>query len=260
MLFGISTACFYPEVYTEETLKIIKNIGFELCEVFFESASEMTGDYLKAIKKGMDESGLKINTIHPFPSPFEPYLFDKYERRRLEMEEKFRLACNAARELGAKYYVFHGERNNKQVKDAQWTAKVMDYLCKVASEYNIALAWENVSWCMGSNPKFIEEVIGFMKEDLYFVLDFKQALRSGRRVEEYINVFKDRIVNVHVSDSNEKCDCLLPGYGNYDIRGSVEEVLKFNKNCQFIIEVYRDNFGEVEEISKSYEYMLNLGV
>jgi len=260
MLFGISTACFYPEIYTEDTLKIIKDIGFELCEVFFESASEMAGVHLKSIKENMLDCGLKINTIHPFPSPFEPYLFDKYERRRLEMEEKFRLACNAARELGAKYYVFHGERNTKQEKDAKWTAKVMDYLCKVASEYNIALAWENVSWCMGSDPKFVEEVIGFMKEDVYFALDFKQAIRSGRKIVDYLNIYKDRVVNVHVSDSNDKCDCLLPGYGKYDIKSAIHEVLKLNKDCQFIIEVYRDNFGGINDIVKSYDYMINLGV
>lgn len=260
MNFGISTACFYPEVLTEDTLKIISSIGFKLCEVFFESATEMTGEILLKIDENIKKYNLSINTVHPFPAFFEPFLFDVYARRREEMEEKFELACRAAKKLGAKYYIFHGQRNNKQIKDIKWTAEVMDNLCKIALKYDVYIAWENVSWCMGNDPKFIQAVKENMKEELYFTLDVKQAIRSGRNIDEYLNVYENRIVNVHISDSNEFCDCLLPGYGGFDFKEVINKTQNLNKDCQYIIEVYRDNYGGFDEIKKSFEYMKNLEV
>ncbi|WDC84485.1 sugar phosphate isomerase/epimerase [Caloramator sp. mosi_1] len=162
--------------------------------------------------------------------------------------------------LGARYYIFHGQRNNNQTKDAIWTAKVMDNLCKIAYEYDVKIAWENVSWCMGSDPKFIKAVKENMKEEIYFTLDVKQAIRSNRSIDEYLNVFEGRVVNVHISDSDEFCDCLLPGYGLYDFKDVIYKTKNLNKDCQYIIEVYRDNYRDFEEIKKSFEYLSNLEV
>lgn len=260
MNFGISTACFYPEVLTEDTFKIISSIGFKLCEVFFESSTEMTGKILSRIDENIKKYNLSINTIHPFPASFEPFLFDVYERRREEMEEKFELACRAAKKLGAKYYIFHGQRSNNQTKDIKWTAEVMDNLCKIALKYDVFIAWENVSWCMGNDPKFIQSVKENMNEEIYFTLDVKQAIRSGRSIDEYLNVFGNKIVNVHISDSDEFCDCLLPGYGVFDFKEIINRTQNLNKDCQYIIEVYRDNYGDLDEIKKSFEYINNLEV
>lgn len=34
MKLGMSTACFYPDILTEDTISIIKQVGFDICEVF----------------------------------------------------------------------------------------------------------------------------------------------------------------------------------------------------------------------------------
>lgn len=260
MNFGISTACFYPEVLTEDTIEIISDIGFSTCEVFFESFDEMKGDILNKIKYNLEKYNLNVRTIHPFPSPFEPFLFDKYERRRLEMESKFIDACMAANFLGAEYYVFHGERSTKAESDAKWTAYIMDNLSRVAAKYNVKIAWENVSWCRSNSPDFIKAVLENMNEKIYFTLDVKQANRSFRNIDEYLNVFKDRLVNVHISDTDINNDCLLPGFGEYNLVDMINKAKALNRDCQFIIEVYRDNFNGIEDIKKSFNYIKNMGV
>lgn len=260
MNFGISTACFYPEVLTEDTIEIISDIGFSTCEVFFESFDEMKGDILNKIKYNLEKYNLNVRTIHPFPSPFEPFLFDKYERRRQEMESKFIDACMAANFLGAEYYVFHGERSTKAESDAKWTAYIMDNLSRLAAKYNVKIAWENVSWCRSNSPDFMKAVLDNMKEKIYFTFDVKQANRSFRNIDEYLNVFKDRVVNVHISDSDLNNDCLLPGFGEYNLVDVINKAKALNSDCQFIIEVYRDNFNGIEDIKKSFNYIKNMGV
>lgn len=220
----------------------------------------MNGDYLKNIYNKVMENKITVNTIHPFPSTFEPFLFDRYQRRRNEMEERFIQACSAAKKLGAKYYVFHGERNTKEKVDAKWTARVMDNLCKIANEFNVKVAWENVWWCRGNDPEYIKEVLNYMKEDIFFTLDVKQAIRSRRRIEEYLDVYKDRVANVHISDSNSYSDCILPGFGDFDFSILFKKVLKANKDCQFIIEVYRDSFKDIRDIQRSYEFLSTVEV
>lgn len=260
MNFGISTACFYPEVLTEDTIKIISDIGFSTCEVFFESFDEMKGNILNNIKFNLQKYNLKVRTIHPFPSPFEPFLFDKYERRRLEMESKFIDACIAAKYLGAKYYVFHGERSTKAEADAKWTANIMDNLSRIASNHDVKIAWENVSWCRSNSPSFIKEVLDNMQEEIYFTFDVKQSIRSFRNVDEYLDIFKERLVNVHISDSDFNNDCLLPGFGEYNLVEVIKKAKVLNDDCQFIIEVYRDNFNGIEDIKKCFDYIKKLGV
>ena len=56
MDIGISTACFYPEVLTEDTLKIVAGMGFTTIEVFLETASEYREDYCRRLREDIEKS------------------------------------------------------------------------------------------------------------------------------------------------------------------------------------------------------------
>jgi sugar phosphate isomerase/epimerase len=131
---------------------------------------------------------------------------------------------------------------------------------RIATEYGVKLAWENVAWCMSSSPEFLRCVADEMKEDIYFTLDIKQAIRAGHNPVEYLDVYKDAIINVHINDASAKSSCLLPGKGEVDLKTIVHRVQNIDRNIPFIIEVYRDNFENFNELREAKEYIESIGL
>ncbi|SKA90086.1 Sugar phosphate isomerase/epimerase [Caloramator quimbayensis] len=258
MKVGISTACFYPSVNTEDTLKIIKDIGFDLCEVFLEAECETDFDFCMNLKNKADNLGIEIYSVHGFSAAFEPYLFDKYRRRKLEMEKRFRAMCSAAQIFNAKCYVFHGLRKTNEKIDYEEISENMDYLCSISEEYGIKIAWENVAWCRTSDPSFINEVSRNMKNDVYYTLDIKQAVRSGKNPVEYLNVYNNKLINVHINDAGYGNSCLLPGKGQMDLKGIIQHVSSINEDIPLIIELYRENYDTYDDLKKAKKYIEGL--
>lgn len=258
MRVGISTACFYPSVNTEDTLKIIKELGFDTCEAFLESEYEMNQMYCENLKKEADRLGLSIFSVHPFSAPFESYIFDKYPRRKSEMMERFKMACRACSIIGAKYYIFHGLTNTGPQINIDEVAGQMDILCSIAEENGVKIAWENVSWCRSCSPDFMKDVSARMEKDIHFNLDVKQAVRSNRSSMEYIEVYGDKLVNVHINDCSGTSSCLLPGDGDADLKGLIEKVKAISSSIPLIIEVYRQNFNTLDEVEASRKYIENM--
>lgn len=254
MKIGISTACFYPRVNTEDTFEIIKSLGFDTCEVFLECEFETGYLYIEGLKKKIDSLNLNVYSIHPF-SAFEPFIFDKYPRRKYEMEKRFEDTCKACSLLGAKYYIFHGISNTGTAVDIDYIAQGMDRLLSIAEGYGVGLAWENVSWCRSSSPEFINDIKSRMKRRINFNLDLKQAVRSGFSPYDYLKVYGKDLVNVHINDSNEKSSCLLPGKGNSDFKRLISYVKDIDESIPFIIEVYSENYDEYEQLKISKEYL-----
>lgn len=255
MKVGISTACFYPEYNTEDTLEVIKEAGFDLCETFLEAEYEMQPEFCTMLRKRADNLGIKIYSVHGFSSVFEPFLMDRYDRRRSEMTEKFKSMCNAAKILGAKYYVFHGIRNNMKCEDMKLFASHMDNLCSIAEGYGINIAWENVCWCKSTNTDFIKSTVENMKKNIYFTLDIKQAVRGGEDPQHYLDVYGKNIRNVHINDADEENSCLLPGMGNMDIKNVIKRVSCVSEDIPFIIEVYRENFKDINDLKKAKKHI-----
>jgi sugar phosphate isomerase/epimerase len=258
MKTGISTACFYPHINTEDTLEIIEELGFDMCETFLESDCEITYDYACRLNERAEKTGIKVYSVHAFAASFEPFLFDLYPRRRHEMEKRFKDVCKAANILGAKCYTFHGLRKNGAFLDIKKVSEGMDNLCKISAEYNVKIAWENVAWCNTRDPEFIKNVLEGMKEDIYFTLDIKQAIRSGRSPMEYLDVYQNKILNLHINDADQKHSCLLPGQGTVNLKEIIGKVESLNKDVPYIIEVYNDNFGSIEELKAAKNYVDNL--
>lgn len=258
MKVGISTACFYPNINTEDTLEIIKSLGFDLCEVFLESEYEATDDFCNRLREKAEKLGLNIYSIHPFSANFEPFLFDRYPRRRAEMENSFKMICNAGSILGAECYVFHGLRNTNEKLNMIEISKNMDNLVDIAEKYNIRIAWENVAWCRTCEPDYTKKVLDNMEKKIYFNLDIKQAIRSRHSPFDYLDFYQDRIINVHINDGDNNSTCLLPGKGNIDLKQIVTRVKALNGKSPFIIEVYSENYSKLEDLKMAREYVESL--
>lgn len=258
MRVGVSTASFYPKVNTEETLDIMKNLGFDLCEVFLETESEFSKEYVKNLGEKAKKLGIKVYSVHAFSSTFEPFLFDAYSRRKKDMENKFIEICNAANILGAKYYTFHGIKGIPSSINLIEVVKQLDNLCEIAESYNVNISLENVSRCKGSSIEFLEYIKKNMSKNIYYTLDLKQARRINKNPLEYLKIYGENIKNVHINDGNKDSPCLLPGQGSDNLIEIIKEVQKINNNIPYIIEVYGDNYKEFNEIKESKKYIESL--
>lgn len=252
MKIGVSTAIFYPDLITEDAIALLAQEGFDQGEVFVNSFSEFTPEYGEKLSQLAKDKGFDIRSIHTVSSAFEPYLFDAYERRRHDFFKIYQDFLKFGEIVGAKAYTFHGLIKNPHPK---MTFKDLVYIYeKMIYEGNlhgIALAQENVSWCLSGDLEFLKRLKDQVKEPLKFTLDIKQAVKAQKSPYDYLDIFGEDLYNLHLNDHNDKFSCLLPGEGNFDFDTLFEKVTKLGYQGPGIIEVYKENYENVHELAKT---------
>lgn len=263
MDIGISTACFYPEVFTEDTVEIIASLGFKKVEVFLETASEYREDYCRRLRENTDKYGLEVYSVHSFAVQHEPFLFDKYGPRKRDAWDTFFKVVKAAGILGAKHITFHGPSRRwfgKEASELKSIAREMDRLAECAGEYGLSLAWENVYWCLSHDPELVQRVMNNTSStNINFTLDIKQANRSGVPLEQYLQTMGQRLVTVHINDFSPGNMCLLPGRGQVDYKQLFKTLAGINYCGPMIIEVYRNNFCHYSELVEARDFLVSIG-
>lgn len=259
MSIGISSACFYPVMNTENTIEYMKNCGFSYGEIFLNTFSEYNDSFIDIIHEKSIKNDFKVYSMHSFSTSFEPFIFDRYSRRRDDMITIFEKLCKAIRKCGAKSYTFHGMRLiEKSSINMDKIIDIYNRISYIACENEIMLSQENVSWCMSSEPNYLEELIEKVKYPFYFTLDIKQSYKAGKTPFDYIDVMKGKINNIHINDKDKKNICLLPGKGDVDYKKINEKLINAGYKGPIIIEVYNNNFSNKEELSESRQYLENI--
>jgi len=259
MDIGLSSACFYPDMHTENSIEKMKELGFNHGEIFLNTLSEYESDFLEILLEKKELYEFNINSVHAFAGSFEPYLFDKYDRRRKDMLNHFKKVCRAAKILGASCYTFHGMRLAEFDEiDCKFIIDIYNELSYIAAESGIKLAQENVSWCMSSNLKFLTLLSNSCKYPIYFTLDLKQAYKANVSIEKYIKVMGSNLVNLHINDRNEKSPCLLPGKGSLIYEDILSYLKKVNYSGKGIIEVYSNNYLNCYELTEAKDFLLKI--
>lgn len=257
MDFGISTACLYPALI-EDTVRYYCENGVQELELFVNSVGEATPAFLEQLQPILRANGTRVVSIHPFTSGLEPLLFfSDYARRfedGLKLYQRFFDACNR---LGASILVFHGDRAESKNSDDRYFERFQK-LYRAARESGVCVAQENVSRCRSREPAFLRKMRQQLGEDVRFVLDLKQAQRSGYPVEEYMDAMGEQLCHLHLNDANATQDCLLPGQGTRDFRSLFENLSRRGFAGGGVIEVYRENFSRPEQLLESYGYLAGL--
>ena len=257
MDIGLSSACFYPNLRTENSIRRMKELGFNDGEIFLNTPSEYEEDFLKVLLEQKELYEFNVNSVHAFSGSFEPYLFDKYDRRKNDMLKQFKKVCKAAKLLGASCYTFHGMRYaDFNELDIKFVIETYNELTYIAVESGIKLAQENVSWCMSADIKFLKLLSEECKYPIYFTLDLKQAYKANVSIEKYINVMGSDIVNLHINDRDENHPCLLPGKGSLNYEDIASKLKRVNYSGKGIIEVYSNNYLNYEELTQVKELVL----
>jgi sugar phosphate isomerase/epimerase len=254
---GVSTACFFP-LETEKALSKLILMGFKTFEVFINTESEYSSEYIKKMRSQLENNNANAYSFHFHTSGFEHTMFfSDYLGRFVDSVDQYARYFYAANEIGAKVAVFHGGKagmvNLERYSERFWI------LSQKAKEYGIILTLENVNLYCGEAPEFISALrhkIGDGK--IKFTLDIKQAIRAGISINQMLDTMGSDLINLHINDNKLPLNCLLPGKGNInylELKNKLEEI---KYQGPLIIEVYRNNFDNDDEIFNSYQYLKSI--
>ena len=255
MQIGISTATLFGRQNTEGALKLFNTLGVNVCEVFLESFSEYNKKFGKILKK--DKGAVEVHSIHTLTTQFEPQLYSLNLRAQ---EDSFILldkTMQCAKQIGAKYYTFHGGARFKKTPiniNFDRVGKITQDIISVCAKYGVELAYENVHWCYYNYVGFFSELIKRVP-NLKATLDIKQARQSGVEYKDFINEMSDKIVTVHLSDVGEDGKMCLPGKGVTDFKDLFSRLKDVGFNGAMLIEAYQNDFTELEELLASLEFI-----
>jgi len=246
----------YPQPI-EKTLRLYADAGVSSTELFVNTCSEISASFIRRYRAILKGSETRIISVHPFTSSIEGLLlFSEYKRRFAEGLEFYKRYFHFAAEVGAKFIVLHGCLQPPGVPEEIYWERY-DRLHRQAVSQGVRLAQENVARYMSGSLDMLRR----LKEnipDVCFVLDIKQAIRCGYNPFEVMDVMKERIVHLHISDNSDKSDCLPPGKGNFDFGKLVNNLQVLNKDFFPVIELYRDNYSTFQELLNSYKLLRNL--
>ncbi len=255
MKIGISSSCLYP-MYTEESFKLIASRGVELTEIFFNANCELQPPFVKQLAEIKNQYGITLSSIHPTMSLAESFmLFSNYDRRFNEGIEMFKRYGEIAAELGAKYVIMHGGKPNGTMNNYGY----FDRFARVAEavrQNGATLLQENVVNFRAGSLEALGDMSNYLGDNVNFCLDVKQSLRGGYSPYDVLQLLGNKIKHLHLSDSNEKCDCMLPLDGKFDFKSFLDTAKSVGYTGDAVIEVYRAAFGEPDELFASHKKLL----
>ena len=266
MELGISTASLFTRCQTEEAPQVIRSMGAGLAELFLNSFCEYKRDYITLLAKRVRDAGIRVYSVHPMSAQFEAQLFSIHDRQRADAAEIYSTVLEAGARLGAQVYVMHGSPHlNGAAKNLQ-TERLVPIFAELnerARSFGLTLALENVSWCFFNKPSFgaaLRDALGG-EGKMKFVLDSKQAGRSGYSPIDFVNAVGSDVVNWHICDYRGKGSDfrpVLPPNGEADIAGTARALLDAGYQGSAILELYSDMYAGLDELAVCYRNVLDL--
>lgn len=252
---GISTACYYPED-TFLSFEQVLSADVKICEVFMNSLQELEKSNLKRYTEKLNDCGAKVVSFHPYTSAFESLLFfSEYDKRMNDGIELYKRFFEGAAILGAKYFVFHGERNvptfSRGLSDDETIVRAYTTLIETARSFGLVFTQENVNNHRSHSPEFIKKLKNLVPE-LRYTFDLKQAFRAKQNYADIISEMGDRLCHIHINDFGEH-ECCLPFTGNADLEDVKKRLSEINYSGDYILEVYRASFCDNRDLCLSLE-------
>ncbi|MDY6367386.1 MAG: sugar phosphate isomerase/epimerase [Clostridia bacterium] len=255
MKTGISTASLFGRYHTESALEFLNRNGVKTAEIFLESYCEYNKKFGKLLKKSKGET--EINSVHVLTTQFEPQLYSYNDRA---MEDSFKMlsgAMDVAKQVGAKYYTFHGGARFKKtpfVIDYDRVGKITQRIIDECAIKGVTLAYENVHWGYYNYLGFFSE-IKKRTSGLKGTLDIKQARQSGISYKDFIDEMAGDIVTVHVSDYTADGKMCLPGRGLTDFYDLFSRLKDVGFDGAVLLEVYKNDFDKESELFDSLNFL-----
>ena len=248
---GVSSACFYP-LETEKSLELVGKCGFQSTELFLNSFSEINDSFLNQYLQIKDKYGIDIVSVHPFQSFAESfYLFSNYKRRWDDILPLYDSLFKFTSQLGADIFVFHGLKIPGSIDDEEYCRRFA-HLIEMGGEYGVRVCHENVVKHRGESPGYLKMMRDYIGDSFNIVLDIKQTRRAGYKPADFLDKLSDSIAHIHISDKNDKLDCVTPLKGDFDFNEFFTSVEKSGYNGKYMIELYEWSYSDVQEICNAY--------
>lgn len=257
MQIGVSTASLYP-LHVEDAFKELATRGVSTVEVFANSTCEGQEPYISMIKDMAIQHDISVPSFHPFSSPMESvFLFSTYDRRIEEMLALYRGFFEGMQKLGARIFVLHGAILSSKCTPEHYM-KQFRLLAEIGRSYGITVAQENVCYCMSGKLDFLKMMKRELGDYANFVLDLKQARRSGENIFDYVYALGESLIHCHVSDGNADNDCLPVGKGCFDFAELYKRMSAYGFNGSYIVELYRHNYDDFDELRQSADRLTEI--
>ena len=254
---GVSTACLYPRV-VEEALYDLALSGVSHVEILINSRSELRGSFVDTLARLLQRFDMTCASLHPYTCEIEPnMLFSNYARRVDDYLEYCRYYFTAMQQLGAKVFVLHGNKVPAASVNKDMYFTRFRRLAELGESYGVQVAQENVARCTSASLPFLLEMRDALGKQARFVLDIKQAVRSGEDPFAMLRGLNSHIVHVHISDHGEYGDCLPLGKGRFRFDAFLKELAAVSPDCSVILELYRSGFSDVAELAANYTLLRN---
>ena len=254
MKAGVSTACLYP-TEVEKAFRQLAENGAKTMEIFVNSHCELSDPYRSEMLEIQREYGIDVVSVHPVTCGIEPMMFfTKYERRVEDMLDYYKRFFEYMNLFGAEYFILHGNKPENFCPDEVYFERFLK-MQNAAKEFGVTVLQENVSRCTGKSLDFLKKMKDELGNSAAFVLDTKQAHRSGNDPIQMVKTLGSSIKHVHYSDCGKAGDCLKFGFGEYDNMGLFTELKKCGFDGSVLIELYKGGFEDVPDLMENCREM-----
>lgn len=250
MKAGLSTACMYPTELEISFRQLAEN-GIKTAEIFVNSHCELSDPYLAEMLAVQKEYGVDVVSVHPYTCGIEPMmLFTAYERRVTDMLDYYKRFFEYMNIFGAKFFILHGNKNQNPFPDEKYFERYLR-LQETAEQFCVCAVQENVSRCTSGSLDFLVKMKNALGDKAAFVLDTKQAHRSGATPLDIVRALGENIRHVHFSDFGAAGDCLKFGFGEYDNLTLFNELKNFGYEGNLIIELYSGSHNGAADLAEN---------
>ena len=251
MKIGMSSSCMYP-LLTETSFEELGKAGVDAAEIFFNASCELKPEFIKILKDIQKRYGINLVSVHPTMSLAESFMFfSSYERRYEEGLDSYRRYAEILNEMGGKYIIMHGGKPNSVLNNEQYFER-FGVLFEEMKRQGVTLLQENVVKFRAGNLGVLRDMSEYLGESVAFCLDVKQSIRGGYSPVDAVDVLKDKIKHIHISDNNSEHDCILPLTGTFDFEKLFLKAQKNGFKGDAIVEVYSDCYNDKSELFESY--------
>lgn len=219
---GVSSGAFYPALATEDTPDAAARLGFSDLELMLQTPSEYDPGFLSDVHARANAVGVEIVSHHLFQR-LHP-LYSGYQRRTDEALDLMRRAFDTAAQLGVPTLVFHGAARDEVRGVDAWNQFLMmiGRIGRIAAEYQVVVAVENVSWCVVSSVRDVQRLAAALPNlapagSLGFTFDSFQALEADANAFMLLAAMGPHVRHIHISDGRRGDGSfrhLLPGQGD----------------------------------------------
>ncbi|MDR3021695.1 MAG: sugar phosphate isomerase/epimerase [Clostridiales bacterium] len=255
---GMSSASLFNILDTENSFDFFLRNKIKVCEVFLSTTFEYSQDFAKLLKD--NKKGVTVHSVHSLGNSYEPELFSSNKRVKDDALTVFHKVCSVAQTINAKFLTFHGPLKLKRQAyhhNYQALAKDINFLCDLASDYNLYLSYENVHYSYFDSPLFFKNLSPLCPK-LYATIDVKHAVQGGHDPIEFFKATQDRLSTVHICDVGLDNTPCLPFCGKVEFEFIFNYLVKTNCTAPVILELYPNTYKSENDLMCSFNSLYSL--